>query len=180
MALVQKTQPIGIDAVVDDLQDRLNNLGWSNYEIYPRVYKTESQNGIKAENYTSNGEYKDVFFNDTFTATSFFIDSDNKSVINHAQQIETDLSIIFQVKLDLLKPNIAHRADEEIRYDVVRVLEPNRYNFRITNVVTGISNVYTEFNTDSLQFDDMSKRHVFRINMTGTYPVDCKTVTTGV
>lgn len=185
MAIVSKTNPIGIDAVVDSLQNKLQTLvtnnEWTALQIYPRAYKNETDNGIKPEIFTEydTKEYQEVLFDDNYDATCFFLMNDNLNVVNLGQRVEGNLSIIFQVKLPKIKPSITHRADEEVRYDILRVLERNRYNWEITNIITGIDNVYTGFNTDGIQWTDMSEWHVFRIEMSGTYNVSCLTDTDG-
>lgn len=179
MATIRKIQPVGIDRVIDHLQTKLEGLGWSKYQIYPRAYKNETEAGIIAENYIGKGQYDEVFFDDNFDATSFFVTNDSNPVQGLGQQVSGELSIIFQVKLDKQKPNIVHRADEEIRYDVVLAVRENKYSWDVVNISTGISNVYAGFVTDKLKWDDMSNYHVFKIDMEGTYQVDCKVNTSG-
>lgn len=180
MAIIRKTQPIGIDKVVDQLQDNLETLGWSNYEMYSRAYKNETADGIIAEIYRGNEEYREIFFDDTFDATSFFILEDTQPVVNRSQRLEGTLGIIFQVKSIALKPNITHRADEEIHYDVLNALSSNVPKWETIEVVTGISNVYAGLNTDTIQFTDIGDFHVFRVNLTGGYSVNCHEDTAGV
>lgn len=179
MATVRKIQPVGIDKVVDQLQDNLETLGWSNYEIYSRAYKNETEDGIIAEIYTGNEEYQEIFFDDTKDATSFFISDDTQEVTSFTQRVDGGLGIIFQVKSVALKPNITHRSDEELHYDVLNALRTNVPQWITTEVVTGISNVYAGLNTEKMQFTDIGNYHVFRVNLTGGYSVNCNVNTDG-
>ena len=163
MAIVRKTDPVGIDAVVNDLQTQLETLGWTTYDNYPRAYKNKTENGIIPERYTQDGNYLEVLFNDKLNASSFFLMDDTLNPTPFGQQIEGGLSIIFQVKLDKLKPLIAHRADEEIRNAVIIALRKNKYAWEFSSVVTGIDNVYAGFDLTQITYDDTSYFHVFRV-----------------
>ena len=64
MILTQKTSPKGIDVVIDAIQTRLSSaISWTSFNSYPRIYKEEIKGEIFPMNYTSNGEYQDVFIN---------------------------------------------------------------------------------------------------------------------
>lgn len=186
MATVRKTNPVGIDAVIDNLQLSIHKLvdsgKWSSMTVYPRAYKNESEAGIKPEIFTgtSGVDYEEVLYNDKLAASCFFITDDNMNVINENQRGRGRISVILQVDLNQIKPNITHRPDEEARYDAVIALSRNRYNWNVTNVITGIANVYREFDRRKIKYTDMNKRHVFRVEMEGTYSYDCKINTTGV
>jgi hypothetical protein len=171
MAIIRKTNPVGIDKPIDRLQNYLyNSLAWANYESYHRAY-TNEKNGIKIpEIYTSNGEYKNVFYNDNFDATSFFIIDENRDTetVNRV-----DLSLIYQVDLTKIKPAITHRADEEVLNEISFYLKRNSYGFDLTNVKTGISNVYSGLNLEMPKGDDISNRFVARFDLVTNYEITC-------
>lgn len=179
MATIRKILPVGIDRVVDSLQTKLEGLGWSNYQIYPRAYKNDSEGNLIPENYTGNKEYREVLFDDTYDATTFFLADDTFEAQSYGQRLLTTLSVFFQVKLNKLKSSIAHRADEEVRYDAVLALRNNKHGWVINNVITGVANVYAGLDSTKIINDDMSNYHVFRIDMSGSYAVDCNINTNG-
>ena len=182
MAIIRKTDPVGIDLVIDRLQEYLYStltvaalpVAWPNYESYHRVYVNDSKRGVIPEVYTSNGDYKEVFNTDDFTVTSFWIAGENREVIDQENIYEANISIVFQVdRLNLLFPSVSHRADEELHRQIQQVLKDNQWGYEVTNFITGIDNVYSEFSTDKVDWDDISFKHVVRFNLTVQYEYDC-------
>lgn len=174
--IVAKTNPVGIDILVNDLQSHLENkLAFSNWENNHRAYinpKINGQTGFIAEVYTSNGEYRECFYNDYFNATSFFISSDNAQ-FEQGNRITQELSWILQCDLKKLLPNVPHRADEEIRNMVINAFKSWIAIFEINSVVTGVENVYSEFNTEKLTTHNMSNLYVLRVNLQVKFDSTC-------
>lgn len=187
MATVLKTDPKGIDFIVDSLQRKTfaqltgSDIGWTEYESYHRAYKNPSEGSTIPEIYTSNGNYLEVLFDDTFNATSFFLTEDTRTKLDH-EVYEQDISMIFQARLDLLYPNITHRADEEMHADIVTAINSAGFQKEITDITTGVTNVYSELSltgdlSSLVSLDDMSFFHVVKVNLTITYGFDnCGTV----
>ena len=64
MAIVKKSDPIGIDAPLDEIQDAVynhltNNCKWTKYESYHRAYKNQKDSSVIPEVYTRDKEYKE-------------------------------------------------------------------------------------------------------------------------
>ena len=178
MSLVRKTLPVGIDIVIDGLQEELYTgltaKGWTDYESYPRAYKNETRDGLIPEIYTRNGEYEEVYFDDAFNANSFWLTEDVIDQENDPNYV-IDLKVIFQVKLDKLYPSIAHRADEEMHRDVSLILDDSivleRYNTKIT---TGIKKIYSDEGLISTKgFEDISHYHVVKFDVKAVYAYEC-------
>ena len=121
MALVSKTDPKGIDISIGKLQNLLfTELDLLSYESYPRVYKNPDINGLTIpETYIATKDYKEVFFDDKFSLSSFWLVDDNRSIDEFAT---TTISVVFQVLLDELYPTVPHRADEEFIRDIYNIL----------------------------------------------------------
>lgn len=178
MALILKTSPVGVDIPIANLQkDLFSKLPWETavgskgYQVFPRVNKNESKEGKLPEFFLKDNEYIEVFTDDKFTATSFFLVSDNRPV---NEWIESDVDIIFQVNLKEAYPAITeHRADEEAHADVYNALKHNAYSANITNIVIGISNVYSDLRIDQVQFDDMEPYHVFKLSLRVLHDMAC-------
>lgn len=181
MSVVSKINPVGIDKPIDIIQNALfdglvTNGSFVDYTVYPRVYINESKNGIKPENYTSKNEYKDVFVDDGHALSSFVIvdpTRDSTTTTNFTPNI----SIIFQARLDKLITGITHRPDEEFNNQVAVIL--NRLRSRgiiLEGLVTGLENVYAEFDTTSVKWDDMNPFYVVRFNLTVSNSYDCALV----
>ena len=172
MALILKTIPRGVDIPINSLQNLLyTELDLLSYESYPRVYKNPDVNGLTMpESYVGNKDYKEVFFDDKFSLTSFWLADDNRSV---SEFTTTTISVVFQVLLDELYPTIPHRADEEFIRDIYNILYNSPRDYDLTNVITGIDNVYSEFDTSQVTWDDMSNFFVCRFDLEAVYDYNC-------
>lgn len=174
MVLTQKISPKGIDVVIDEIQTRLSTaITWTNFNSYPRIYKEEIKGGVKPMLYTGNKEYQDVFTNDGLNGSLFFYHEDSRAAINNGYFNDVTLSMVVQLDLDALYPLVAHRADEEAHNEVLIALKKVSPTIKIINLVTGLKSVYSEFATTEVQFDDISKFHVFRIDMKTVVDNDC-------
>lgn len=178
MALIPKTDPKGVDIPIDRIQrllfNKLTAEGWDDYKSYHRVYKNPKDGGLVPEAYDGDKEYKEVLYNDGLNATSFFTADDNRVLDRASKEYSQTISAIFQVDLIKLFPAITHRADEEMHRLVFLALERNNWGYVIDNIVTGVNNVYSGFNTVQLNTDDMSECHVVRFDFNVTYNYKCK------
>ena len=167
MALVRKISPVGIDVRIDRLQNYLyNKLSWTNYESYHRAYKNQKEGSLIPEVYTSNGDYTEVYFNDNYYATSFFLTDDNRVI---GDGLSSTVSLIFQIQLDKIYSSVTHRADEEALNEITGYLIDNSRGFDLTNILTGIDNVYSGLNLEMPTNTNMSNFFVCRFDMDTTY-----------
>jgi hypothetical protein len=172
-----KENPVGIDILINDIQIAVSSaLGWSNYNAYHRAYKNESASGIIPEVYKLPpqgvvGEYEEVFTNDNLSASSFFYTEDTISSIDVGRLFSTTLSMVFQCDLAELE-GTDNRFDEEVHRKVVLAINEST-DGKVESVITGISNVYTEFNTSQVQWTDMQPCHVFRVDISANYEYNC-------
>lgn len=181
MSLVTKISPVGIDKAIDRIQRNLfsyltTTAGWTNYESYPRAYKNPKGNDTIPEVYVGNNDYQEVFFDDKFNVTSFFLVEDtvtNNNVVGDEPQYTQGISIIFQATLPELYPSISHRADAEMHDDIFKAFDS--FFKEVNSVSTGINNVYSDVTVlDSIQFTDMSDFHVVKFDTTIDYLYNCK------
>lgn len=174
MSKIAKTNPKMLDEVIDYIQDELERvLAFENWENNHRAYKTPIANErlFKAEVYGGNGNYKECFFDDYFNATSFFIEEDNAEMRNG--KINQSCSFIFQCKLNALYPEIEHRADQELRADLLNVFMNLDDRVSFDGFDLGIDNVYREFDKSNLKYHDFGDFHVIRINFTARFSDPC-------
>ena len=84
MSLIQKTNPVGLDKIIDGFQAYMyNRLTFTNWEMLPRVYANEDVGGgLIPEYYDSEKEYYEVFYDDDFSLTSFFFRYTPIEVVN--------------------------------------------------------------------------------------------------
>lgn len=181
--LITKTKPVGIDNAIQKLQVDLHGklmavwgLNVNNdtqnalYESYGRCYRNKKDNGYIAEVFTGGIDYKDVYWNDSLYALSFF--GVNGPVIDELGQGKANIHLVFFVNLAKLKPTIAHRADEEVREDVINAIGAFNNGFKLVSYETGIDNVLREYpvSRESLAIKaDMHPSHSFRMNLTVLY-----------
>ena len=175
MALVLKTNPVGVDVVVNDIQNLLftnltsNGVGnWtnSNYQSYYRAFINPKNGGTIPEVDNGSNEYKEVLMDDTFTASSFFL-VDNVRDFEESQ-FGVSVSIIFQANIKELFPSIPHRADEEMHKDIIDAIEDTQYTDMITGFSLGIDNVYSDLSIpesfiERVQWDDLSQYHIIKL-----------------
>lgn len=167
-----KNNPVGVDVSIQKLQNHLfSKLYWIDCDVFGRVYKLKTENGLVPRAFISGKDYKDVFTNDRKTSTIFFVDED-KHTTKEGIKYECDIKIIFMVDLKKAMPNIIHRADMEVEQEVVELIR-NRSNFRITQVEKGIDTVLKEFSRENLDKIDMQPFHIFSVVGVLTYQISC-------
>jgi len=178
-----RSAPTGIDSVIDRFQralfkDLLVNAGWTDHDIYPRIYRNKKGSEVIPEYYSGTGDYKEVRFNDKKVVVSFFL-TDEKRDFNEKNGIWAQgVSIIFQARLDKLYKPVGsdtskkdvcgkERQDEKLIADVHRSLTRIGYDKYIQEVVTRIDNVYNtlKINYDRKAFDDMGDYSIARFNL---------------
>jgi hypothetical protein len=175
--LITLTNPIGIDWYVQKLQTYVHDQllsKWavqsSDYIAYGRCYRNKTDNGYVAEHYTGAGNYKEVYWDGSVSAVSFF---GNGNVSRRGAMASVDVHLVFFVNTELIKPSIEHRADEEVRQDVSAILGTNKDGFQVAGIDFGIENVLREYpgsrRDERLKYIDMHPVHCFRINLKLNY-----------
>lgn len=183
--LVTKTNPDGIDYPLQQLQTVLHDtlittwgIDTATYKCYGRCYRNRIDGGYIAENYEGSNEYREVYWDDTLKALSFFGTS-GRTLFNGKEF--TDVHLIFFVNLAALKPSVTHRADEEVRKDVIDVLKVSTYGFTYTGFEMYIENVLKEYpgsrRDNRLMYVDMHPTHCFRANLKLIYDINSNNCT---
>jgi hypothetical protein len=177
--LITKTNPVGIDVAIQNLQTHLHkklmpawNLDPNNadqnklYESYGRVYRNKAETSHIAEVYIGNDEYKEVYWNNSLHAISFF-GTGAKSTFDISNKV--DVHLVFFVNLRKLKPTITHRADEEVRNEIQQLFGNTLFGFSFESIELWLENVLREYpgsrRDDRLKAVDMHPVHCFRINL---------------
>lgn len=178
--LIVKTNPKGIDWYIQKLQTALHTrliAAWeledtNQYKCYGRCYRNKTDNGYIAENYEGGDKYKEVYWDSSLTAISFFgITREMK----YSTGFESDVHLVFFADLSKLALKdkdadvITHRADEELRTMVIDFIGKHSYGFSITGVELWLENVLREYpgsrRDERLIAVDMHPIHCFRINL---------------
>jgi len=177
--------PVGIDVPIRKLQEKLHSslmTKWGLnpatpaenilYECYGRCYRNRRANGYIAEVYTSQNQYKEVYWNDALYAISFFGIGNS---VKHKISEQADVHLVFFVNLAKIKPvlNFPNRADEEVRLDILNTINTFNFGFKYTGLDLSIENVLREYpgsvREEGLKNVDMHPVHCFRLNFTLIY-----------
>lgn len=183
--LITKTVPVGIDIPIQKLQIKLHDgllKKWGidplvavqneQYVAHGRCYRNKTENGYRADLYTGNGDYVPLGWDDAKSAVSFFGMGTNES--KQPTGVKANVHLVFFVNLSKLKPSVAHRADEEVRLDVLGLLMPAvPFGFTLMGTETSVDMVLKEYPASykggTLAAVDMQPVHCFRLNFELTY-----------
>lgn len=185
MALITRDTPKSIDCTIDRLQRGAykyltNVIGWTNYDSYPRVYKSwrkkrGTDNEVLKPEWSLGryGDNIDVLFNDKVSATSFIIVDDKRNVSNGSYSAK--ISWIFSANLEELYNVKNNREDEDLIVDISNSIEKSGEwsSVKIESIITGVKNVYDEFDLDGLLNSDIQKRFVCRFDLIIQYDLIC-------
>lgn len=186
MGLNIKNSVIGVDIPIQNFQKFLYTQLLAKWKVseaaflsYGRCYRNNAELGCIPEVYVSGSvaQYVGIEFDDSNTIVlSFFDLYDDVKFSNGSTTARADL--IFIVNVTKLKPDIAHRADEEIRNDVERLSQVPRFGFIATDFQTGYNNVFSRFQgivkNDQITWRDLQPLHVFKITFDFVYNInDC-------
>lgn len=163
MANLVKINSIGKDSVIHKVQsilyDKLTLL-WKNVDLtgYPRCYAFDG----KINYYTEQNDYKSLIHAEQ---NKFFFTADED--VEKVNEIDfthytTDIELFFIVNVRDIYPNILHLGDEEVRNDVMNILNKIS-DVSITNVTTNIENVFNGY--DYREVTDIHPYHCFRITL---------------
>lgn len=181
-----KTGPVGIDIALQDLQTHLHTqllslwgIDSSAYKCYGRCYRNRSADGYIAENYEGNREYREVYWDDSLKVVSFF----GTGPKTERKTLDTtDVHLVFFVNVAAVKSSVSHRADEEVRADVIKLVGSNPYGFEYQSTEVYLENVLREYpgsrRDKRLNAVDMQPVHCFRLNFSTTYDIEqtCKPI----
>src|SRR6478672_4168991 len=158
-----KTNPIGLDAVIAEVQAKLMALEalWGvSLDGYPRCYPAVRDGKKVIEHYAGDKEYQDVVYAE---GHKFFFIAENDLVQVGNGYFTTDISVFFMLDLAKIKPNVAHRADAETWADVAGLLRTVASLRTAERIVQGFDRVFPGF--DYRETDDLQPYHYFRVDL---------------
>lgn len=167
------TNTSGIDCDIQEMQIEIYDQllaqdSISKVEGFGRVYKNQKVNGgVIPEYYIGNNNYRELYLDSSWSVSFSFIVGDNHTTQDGIVYV-VPVKIVFWFNLNNIDTD--KRADAEAHRIVSEVIKYNLTNeYQETGIETGINNVYSGFDVDSIQFDDMQPFHVFSYNMNLTY-----------
>lgn len=143
-------------------------------DLYGRAYRLQETDGYAPNVYVGTKEYKEVYFDDTKSATGFFLVDETVKYTSGTASV--GVSLILSVNMQKLHPGLDMGADEAIHNEVQKLCHGHlRNGFEMTGFVSGIDNVFKEFSgwrkKDGIKNRDMYPLHCFRINFNLLYNI---------
>jgi hypothetical protein len=170
MANLLKTKPIGLDAVIHEIQVSLYKLKdkWNiNLEGYPRCYILNNGKGNKTiESYLGKEQYSGSLI---FAEKNkfFFVAGEKEFMFKKPDLFTSTIEIYFFLNTKQCYPNILHKADQEVRTDVVSLLSKLPI-INVINIESNSDKVFNRFNNrisqgyESEYTDTMGNYHYFK------------------
>lgn len=179
MSIHLKNSVTGIDVNIQSLQKFLYKklkalwpIDDSNFDGYGRVYKNSTDRGYVPELFESSPEqnntrYRSIYFDKSKKGLFFFSVDDQERYKDGSATIKVFLTFVLNVAL--IKNDIQHRGDEEVRNDVRKLCSLGLHELTLTGTETGFSNVFKQFtglvNKDGEIFEDRHPIYCFKINL---------------
>lgn len=146
-----KENPTGLDAEIHKIQvklyDKLTRLWGCNLQGYPRCYSLKRQTKKTIEHYIGKGEYESLIFAER---NKFFFLADNDYIQESSNHFMTKIDLYFIVNLEDVQPYKEHRADEEVRRDIINILLSCGSVKTNIKIVTGIDSIFMGFERNNI------------------------------
>lgn len=186
MTVIAKSVTYGIDTKIKLIQTDLENELLSDNEgnwistsklpvnIYGKIQPLLRKEEVIPEVWLASEEYsKGIFINDKIAGTiGFHITGEDNTDFNQTATID----VIFTVDLTKIYTNDdTVRQDERALIEAKRVLENSAFINEITETKRGITDVFADFTTKGIKYNDMQPWFVFSFTCEITYSNDfCK------
>lgn len=164
---------IGIDKHIEILRQIFEDNLWvaTGAVFYGRCFRNERNEGLIPE--VSEGtDYREVLLNDNNSSTSFFdVEPSRTATIENTSTITANVSVYFGVNLEDLYSGLSRNEQTESAYkDVIALVQASPFKF--TGFETGFSS-YSTWAYDKADIDNMQPYHLFRIDTTINYNLNC-------
>lgn len=165
-----RTNPVGIDTEIERIARKLyDKLCWKNFDSYGRVDLHTKEAKVVPMYYIEEAQdYKEVLTDDKLSGHFFFVENENTTY--GKQLLRTDVDIYFMLDLQKLKPEIPHRADEEVRMEILEVVKTNRFFIDNEFTVQKGINVLSNFEHDLV---DLQPYHFLKVSGKISYKFKC-------
>lgn len=167
-----KTNPIGIDAIIQKVQEKLFNELSEKWNVvldgYPRCYVIEREQTKTIEHFVSkkpNSNRKSEYSGNLIVAEGnkfFFIAENEENKINNLEY-QTRVSLFFILNLPEIYPEILHRCDNEVLVDIITVIDNSGAFTKDNIIIRNFKRVFYEFTSDTEQ--NMQPYYCLRIEL---------------
>jgi hypothetical protein len=181
----------GKDSVLQEIQtelfEELSNIWGGDIQGYGRVQTNPVNSGRgTAEAYATSrvaipewynsdkGDYESVYYDDNYSCVFCFI-PDERDDSEDGVVFTNNVRVVFSSDLDKIYPNNSQRLDSKQQVEAVKVLRDLSFGmFEITGIDSRIENIFREFSTGTVKYNNMKKRHVFSVNIKLNYTITNK------
>ena len=136
-------------------------------ENIPKYYKS-SKIFIPEVYNSSKGNYEDVFYKNNNSLVFCFLTGDNDTT-EDGLVYTSKVKIVIMVDLSMIYTNLQERQDDRIQQDVVEILRNFTGSYKINEIQKGIDNIFNQYTTSGVKFDDLQPLHVFSVNIDLNY-----------
>jgi hypothetical protein len=133
----------------------------------PKFYKSSKIFVPEVYN-SSKGNYEDVFYNNSKSCVFCFLIGD-KDTTEDGSLFTNKVKVVFMVNLSMIYPNDTERQDSKAQKDVVEILREINGDYEINEVERGIDNIFNQYTTSGVKFDDIHPLHSFSVNIDLNY-----------
>lgn len=174
-----KKNPVGIDVEIQKVQQYLyDKLNWD-IEAYGRAeinnnepvvfFNKNDYKNVLLFNQKKMGEMllfddKVFFSNKKTSGKMFFFDSQN--TFYNRPYLKTNIDVIFILNIKEIKPLITHRADEEVRIEILNHLQNK---FKEIKIIKGIE----ALNGFSTKLENLHPYHFLKFSFEVNYQNNC-------
>jgi len=169
----KKSNPVGIDVLIQKLQDKLykefgylNDIETNDFDGYGRIYLNEKDGKIMPYHFISDKEYKLTTLDDSKDGIFFFIQEETEKRKNNF--LTSEVGIVFLLNIKKIKSSILHRADEEVKLQIIDVLKTFR-GYTWDEVIKGKE----ALRGINLNLIDMQPFHFIKFKGTIKYYINC-------
>mgnify|MGYP003667490317 CR=1 FL=1 len=136
-------------------------------EDIPKFYKS-SKIFIPEVYNSSTGNYEDVFYNNSKSCVFCFL-IDDKDSTEDGLLFTTKVKVVFMVNLKQIYAIETERQDSRVQRQIVGFLRDINGDYKINEVERGIDNIFNQYTTSGVKFDDMQPLHSFAVNLDLNY-----------
>jgi len=157
-----KENPTGLDTVIHKIQvklyDKLTALWGTELDGYPRCYSLKRETKKTIEHFKNKGEYTSNLIHAERNKFFFLADADyTQDTLNH---YSTKIDLYFILNFKKIKPDVLHRADEEIRRDIIHIVSRCDNVGENIKIVTGADSIFMGFIRNNI--DDIHPYFFFK------------------
>lgn len=157
----------GIDCAIKSAQQLLYPVildQWGEVEMYGRAVPNATKNGNIPEVYDSSGRYVDVLLDSKKLGQVFFMEGTRDENLDEGLY-GAPLKVVFFVNLDSFYNGIykGQRRDDLAKKNAHQWIDEYFFDFNISGLEKTMGEVFSGYNIDKSQFDDMHPFHVFAI-----------------